>query len=182
MENTNVTPEMTAGQILEVISSYKKEFIQNYVLPIEYTDQGFTTLPKIPNPNECAQHCHWMIIEVENQIMKGEYEIGKLNRWLGFIQGCLFSIGAHSISEMRNHNRTNDKNITVEQVYEMLKISLQDVEGIKGVGFVRSAAPSESYLLVFISNSIRDEDKEKIPMLLCGFNIIVKIAKNIFTK
>lgn len=105
MENINNQAVMTVEKILEVISDYKNEFNQKEISPIRYDEEGFTTLPKKPDPIENAQNCYWMIIQMEEQIKSGEFEIGKLNRWLGFIQGCLFSIAAHSISQMRDHNR-----------------------------------------------------------------------------
>jgi len=54
-------------------------------------------------------HARWMCQKAQEFCKKQEFcsqdELGKPNRWLGFIQGVLFCEDLMSIEEMRNHNR-----------------------------------------------------------------------------
>ncbi len=174
MENTNQTPVMTVWNILKVIIAYKKEFILNNILPIEYNDQGLTTINKKPNPIEIAQHGHWMAIQIEENIKKGEFDIGRLNRWLGFIQGCLFSIGSYSIYEMRDHNRpTDDRYTSIHTAYVTLKASLIDVDGINSVGI--SSENDEPCLRININPEFNFMGKLKLSSGgYHGFNVVIK--------
>ena len=55
------------------------------------------------------QHVRWMcqeILQWEWASSEGAWPPGeKANRWLGFIQGVLFTKGVYTIDEMREHNR-----------------------------------------------------------------------------
>lgn len=48
-------------------------------------------------------HIRSMIPQIRQFIREGRME--KVNRWLGFIQGILFSFGIYTIEEERDHNR-----------------------------------------------------------------------------
>jgi len=52
-------------------------------------------------------HLRWMITEI-NSFME-EDRMYKANRWLGFIQGMLFSMGISTLQELKDHNRRNEK-------------------------------------------------------------------------
>jgi len=49
------------------------------------------------------EYIRWMIQQIPDFVKKGE--IGKANRWLGFIQGVLWREEFYTIDEMRDHNR-----------------------------------------------------------------------------
>ena len=49
------------------------------------------------------QHIRWMCQQIPIMVDAGQIE--KANRWLGFIQGTLWTTNMYSIEEMRNHNR-----------------------------------------------------------------------------
>jgi len=48
-------------------------------------------------------HCHGMLDKLE--ILVKERRTEKAFRWLGFIQGCLWSIGAYPLEDLKNHNK-----------------------------------------------------------------------------
>ena len=61
---------------------------------------------------KCLEHVRWMCRELPpmmDAIWEAEMidltEVEKVHRWLGFIQGVLFSEGVFTIDEMREHNR-----------------------------------------------------------------------------
>jgi len=48
-------------------------------------------------------HAFSMLSEMENFLKEGRRE--KFFRWLGFLQGVLWSFSEFSLNELRNHNR-----------------------------------------------------------------------------
>ena len=47
------------------------------------------------------QHAAWMIEECNNFVNSAD--VGKINRWLGFVQGVLWKEGIFTIDQMRDH-------------------------------------------------------------------------------
>lgn len=47
-----------------------------------------------------SSHCHYMLYEMDNLLSDNKIE--KVFRWLGFIQGCLFSFGLRSLEDLKN--------------------------------------------------------------------------------
>lgn len=83
---------MTVEQITDLCEYYDS------FLKIE----GF---PSKKNNGGCNDYGHirWMLSEIPFLLEDGKIE--KVNRWVGFIQGVLWSNGQFSIDEMREHNR-----------------------------------------------------------------------------
>lgn len=54
------------------------------------------------DPWEQARHCEWMVGEI---LSWGPEKDGKAQRWLGFIQGWLWSQNLASVSALRSINR-----------------------------------------------------------------------------
>ncbi len=48
-------------------------------------------------------HCHGMLDEMEVFVAEGRMD--KVFRWLGFIQGCLWTTGHYNLESLKNHNR-----------------------------------------------------------------------------
>ncbi len=89
---------MDAGKILEVIKIYRDYFTTKGI--------GIIDLSESDKPNsreEILAHCHGMLNKMEVFIQEGRIE--KTFRWLGFIQGCLYSTGQYSLEDLKNHNR-----------------------------------------------------------------------------
>lgn len=68
-----------------LLSFYKNEFVRINVAP----KRGGAAL----------QHCAWMVEEMLNPI--DNEDIGKINRWIGFVQGVLWKEGIYTIDQMR---------------------------------------------------------------------------------
>ena len=49
------------------------------------------------------EHCYSMLDKMEKFIIEGRRE--KVFRWLGFIQGYLWSMDIYSLNDLKNHNR-----------------------------------------------------------------------------
>lgn len=55
-----------------------------------------------PKRDQMLMHCHAMLDTMEKHLDHGKLE--KVNRWLGFIQGCLWQLGMMSLSSIRSEN------------------------------------------------------------------------------
>lgn len=57
-----------------------------------------------------ARLCHalWMCNEIERMYAAGELEENteKVMRWLGFVQGCLWSADVYTVDDMKDDNRS----------------------------------------------------------------------------
>ncbi len=93
---------MDATKILEVIKIYRDYFTAKGI--------GVMDFPHSEKPDsqeEILAHCHGMLDKMEGFIKEGRIE--KTFRWLGFIQGCLWSTGQFSLEDLKNHNRPDAK-------------------------------------------------------------------------
>jgi len=81
---------MTGDKITEVTTLYRERLKEMGYLPER---RGESRLG----------HCLWMLDEVDSFVREGRLE--KAFRWLGFIQGALWSQNVYTIDEMRDHNR-----------------------------------------------------------------------------
>ncbi len=54
-----------------------------------------------PASRETDQHLRWMVKEAMSW---GPERADKLSRWLGFVQGCLWSMGLYTIENLRQVN------------------------------------------------------------------------------
>ncbi len=89
---------MDGKKVLEVIGIYRKHFETDGIPQIDFphgqlVGDGFDVLA----------HCHGMLDEMEKFVAEGRME--KVFRWLGFIQGCLWSNGHYTLDELKDHNR-----------------------------------------------------------------------------
>jgi hypothetical protein len=53
---------------------------------------------------DALSHAAWMCSELRRLGAGNENQRAKMARWLGFIQGVLWTLGVYSIDEMRDHN------------------------------------------------------------------------------
>ncbi len=93
---------MTPEKVLEVIEIYRQKFIEMDVGKVEYPHDDLL------EPTEIGlDHCHGMLDRMVEFVREGRME--KTFRWLGFIQGVLWSTGIYTLSELMNHNRPDPK-------------------------------------------------------------------------
>jgi len=89
---------MNADKILEVIAIYRGFFTKEGIDPVDF--------PHIDSPyysKEMLSHCCGMIDKMEKFVREGRIE--KAYRWLGFVQGCLWTTGVCSLEDLKNHSR-----------------------------------------------------------------------------
>ena len=83
---------MTKEQIISVCKEYD-EFLEK---------EGFLCREESDTWNSYS-HIRWMLSQIPTFVNEGKLE--KSFRWLGFVQGFLWTNGDFTISEMKNHNR-----------------------------------------------------------------------------
>ena len=89
---------MTAEKINQVVAIYKKKLKGQGIAQQSFSHDVF---PK-SNLSRLA-HCHGMLDQI--LVFVKENRMEKAFRWLGFIQGCLWSCEVYTIEELKNHNR-----------------------------------------------------------------------------
>ena len=88
---------MTASKILETLKFYRQYFESNKI------PKGSKLTGSPRSSWQIMMHCHAMIDKIEEFISLGD--IGKAERWFGFLQGCLWSIGIFDLEKLRDYNR-----------------------------------------------------------------------------
>lgn len=88
---------MAEQQLEEVLTKYE-EHLSVYGVPMRFTVRGV-----IPSGEQAARHVLWMCAEVRTFLKEGRRE--KADRWLGFVQGVLWSLGHYTIDDMRSQSR-----------------------------------------------------------------------------
>lgn len=68
-----------------------------------------------PNRKDCYSHILYMIPEIKKFI--DENKLDKASRWLGFIQGSLWTNGDFVLSELKDHNREVEKPVVNGRTY-----------------------------------------------------------------
>jgi hypothetical protein len=90
---------MTPEQIKIVCYKYEAIIDEHCLVEsIRYDDDNIPTLR-----SEFLEHAKWMLEQIPQHIE--DNKIDKANRWLGFIQGTLWTSGLRTIEEMKNDNR-----------------------------------------------------------------------------
>jgi hypothetical protein len=88
---------MTGEKVSAVIAMYRRMFDELANVPAQKCSHDGT-----PDALAALSHCFAMLDEVDAFIREGRIE--KAFRWLGFIQGCLWTSGVYSIEELKAHN------------------------------------------------------------------------------
>ncbi len=93
---------MTKEKIQEVIATYRRKF--------EELGAGKTSYPHedpLDSPDHGLEHCHAMLDKMEGFLR--ENRMDKVFRWLGFLQGFLWSQKIYTLSDLTSHNRKDAK-------------------------------------------------------------------------
>lgn len=94
---------MNDTKVLEVLRTYRTHFVAMRVEPKDYPHDELVG----PRQGEdVLAHCCGMLPKIELFIHEGK--IGKAKRWLGFIQGCLWTSGIYTLTNLMNHNRPDE--------------------------------------------------------------------------
>jgi len=92
---------MNSEKILEVIYVYKDYFLEDNIEPLDFIHGD-----KLAFSTDVLSHCCGMVNKIEKFVVEGRKE--KAFRWLGFMQGCLWSLGIYSLDDLKNHNRPKE--------------------------------------------------------------------------
>lgn len=97
---------MDADKIPEVILIYRKKLTNMDVRKEPYSHKmklpfGFNNLRIL-----ALQHCHNMLVTMEELVDAGR--IDKAFRWLGFVQGVLWTLRIYTLDELKNHSRPTE--------------------------------------------------------------------------
>ena len=89
---------MDGKKILQVTEIYRDYFTEKGIKPLDFPHGD------MPNSKEeILAHCHGMLDKIKDFVKEGRIE--KAFRWLGFIQGCLWSTGQYPLEDLKNHSR-----------------------------------------------------------------------------
>jgi len=99
---------MDAAKVKEVIARYRDFF------EIEHISKNDFPHDELPDPSfdytageNVLSHCHGMLDKMEKFLEEGRLE--KTFRWLGFVQGCLWTMGQLTLQELMDHNKSEEK-------------------------------------------------------------------------
>lgn len=89
---------MSPEQMRSVVELYRRRFELQGIQPCEFASHVM-----VRSPEAALGHARWMLDRIDLLVERGE--TGKANRWLGFVQGCLWMQGFYSIDSLKAHNR-----------------------------------------------------------------------------
>jgi len=89
---------MDGNKILEVIKRYRNYFKEQGIVAIDFPHDK-----KPETQEEKLGHCYGMLPKMEVFIQEGRMD--KAFRWLGFIQGCLWSEDQYALEDLMDHSR-----------------------------------------------------------------------------
>lgn len=92
---------MTAEQILRVIGIYRDFFIREDIRPIDFPHDEI-----LHNDRIGLAHCHGMLDKMVGFVQEGRLE--KAQRWIGFIQGCLWMSHRFTLEALKDHSRPTE--------------------------------------------------------------------------
>ncbi len=110
---------MTHKKLLELFTRYEK-FITEKFLNIDAARMRID-LPVHENPTDLYRHLLWMCGQGKLFVEDLRYE--KAFRWLGFLQGALFTRGNFSIAELGEHAKPPERPYSTEYVDEARRFS-----------------------------------------------------------
>jgi len=91
---------MSKDKLYRVIQMYREWFERSEYVKCEFPKNNLTYLS---DRSKLLNHCYYMLGEMENFVDVNKLE--KAFRWLGFIQGCFWSLGMCSIDDLKDDNR-----------------------------------------------------------------------------
>jgi len=95
---------MTPEKVLQVVETYRRLFIERGVGKVDYPHDGFLNHVEIG-----LDHCHGMLNKMVEFV--NERRMEKVFRWLGFIQGVLWSNRVYTLVDLKNHNRPPEEKV-----------------------------------------------------------------------
>lgn len=91
---------MQAEEVQQVIDIYRKRLEELRISKKDYPHEE-----SLGSLEDGLAHCLAMLDKMEEFLR--EDRMDKVYRWLGFLQGCLWSQKIYTLAELRDHNRTD---------------------------------------------------------------------------
>jgi hypothetical protein len=91
---------MTPDRVRQVIEVYQQQLVSQGLTPLRHEANGV-----LPTQTVALRHVLWMLGEIR-AMLDSEGSEGKVDRWLGFVQGVLWLTGRKTIDQMRDDNRS----------------------------------------------------------------------------
>lgn len=93
-------------KINNLLSTYRDELTRIHVTAVRVDDQvGFPGVRGLEDEKQQLGHVQWMIYTMLADAEKQDWSDRKVNRWLGFIQGVLWTTKMRGIVELRDESR-----------------------------------------------------------------------------
>ena len=108
---------MTKEKVLEVIKCYRSFFELRKIPQLKMTSCNVHDVTddflrmRLSHSESLLAHCHAMLDQVEQFAKEGCD--GKMFRWFGFIQGVLWATGDFTLSQLKNHDQSDNDNPAV---------------------------------------------------------------------
>ena len=93
---------MTGQQIKDLVQEYSRTLLRPAGDPEQYPLNKRVSISEIVMDGEAQREVDKHILWMCRNMPKDDE--AKINRWLGFIQGAIWSFGARSINELRKEN------------------------------------------------------------------------------
>lgn len=101
---------MTKEKLIELSDAYDQILGKQNITAVCKKDEGNIPANRLMDPASSRltwkadnlSHARWMCGEVKKLAEAGD--IPKANRWFGFVQGILWTMGIFTVGEMRGHN------------------------------------------------------------------------------
>lgn len=93
---------MTPEKVLEVLDLYEEAFTRSGIGKIQIKFDSKLS-GAVATTLGALAHCHGMIDEMRQFVAEGRMD--KVFRWLGFMQGVLWTNGWYTLAELMDHNR-----------------------------------------------------------------------------
>lgn len=100
------TDDIPREDLRSMLDLYCRRLEELCYPPVPYKDQDSPLAPSLirgTGRNDALRHAAWMCGEARRFLDQGRKD--KAARWVGWIQGVLWTSGVYSLGELRKHNR-----------------------------------------------------------------------------
>ncbi len=94
---------MERDQILSLLNTYEGGLKVLGATPIRFDKEAKMNTNKKGRRKDVLNHICYMVGEIRIFIENNKME--KANRWLGFVQACIWNLGYATLGELRTDNR-----------------------------------------------------------------------------
>jgi len=89
---------MNAEGVRKAVEIYRRKFAELKIEPVHFPGNHFSCTSE-----ERLAHCSEVLDEIKRSLNGNGVE--NAIRWLGFVQGCLWSAGIYTVDDLQSHGR-----------------------------------------------------------------------------